>query len=278
MKSQRKKEMRRTSIAIASLTLLALAGCQTYRPTPILVRDAETGRPVAGAEVHVSYPLANSIFAPAPSCDLSGADGIARVRAAPYGDAGLRVQTSAKGYLTDNKYLSIDEVSALEPAHWFEDVGQRGVVFVVDLLAEPAPNVEVIVPASFKGIAKIDVHIQDDMSCPAGQRSFPCPLSALGEAAISLPPMLRRASPATFRAQFTDGSAIGRPDDQKTTGFWWLKSEGNTHYYVVGRRYEYEAELRALQPRRKRGRSSADGQQGQSRGHCQGRGNASLPR
>ena len=44
------------------LTLaLALApGCQAlhpYRPVPVLVRDAETKEPIAGAQVRVSYPF-----------------------------------------------------------------------------------------------------------------------------------------------------------------------------------------------------------------------------
>jgi hypothetical protein len=74
--------------------LLAVApGCQafhSYRPVPVLVRDAESKQPIPGAHVRISYPLMEPAYAPpADSSGPTGADGVARLRAAPYGEAGI---------------------------------------------------------------------------------------------------------------------------------------------------------------------------------------------
>jgi hypothetical protein len=90
---------------IAPALLLALAsGCQGlfgYRPAPVLVRDAETKRPVAGAEVRLSYPPRQVPVGPPDSSETTGDDGVAPAQAAPYGDGGIAVAAAAEGYLSD---------------------------------------------------------------------------------------------------------------------------------------------------------------------------------
>jgi hypothetical protein len=80
--------MGKLRLAISLVFLLALApGCQVlyrYRPLPVLVRDAETKKPIEGADVHLSYPLSRDSLAPFDSSERTDKDGIAHLRAAPY--------------------------------------------------------------------------------------------------------------------------------------------------------------------------------------------------
>jgi hypothetical protein len=228
-----------------------------------MVRDAETGRPIAGAEVRISYPRADSSFAPTDSVGPSGADGIARLRAAPYSDAGILVNVVAQGYLSEHEYLSTDEVKAMTPAHWFEDVAKRRESLVVELLAEPRPYVELILPTYTRGVVKTTIRVDDKAPFTPGQRCFLGTVSPLGEAEISGPPMLHHASPIEYRAKFSDGAKLGLPEDDKHIGFGWLKSDGKAQYYFVGTKSEYDAQRRLV----REWRPTADSTKGGSQGH-----------
>ncbi len=51
---------------VVCVLLAAAPGClvlERGRPLPVLVRDADTKKPVAAAEVRLSDPLATSVFA-----------------------------------------------------------------------------------------------------------------------------------------------------------------------------------------------------------------------
>ncbi len=242
--------------------LMALTGCQSYRPAPVLVRDAETGRPIAGADVHISYPRADSSFAPAESVGPSGADGIARLQAAPYGDAGILVKVAAQGYLTEQELVATEEVQEMTPAHWFEDIARRRESLVVELLAEPRPYVELILPTYMRGVVKTTLHVDDKARAAPGQRCFIATVSPLGEAEITGPPLLRHASPIEYRAKFTDGTKLGLPEDDKRIGFGWLKSDGKAQYYFVGTKSEYEAQRRLAREWRPTADSTKGGGQG----------------
>jgi hypothetical protein len=129
------------------LLLAAAPGCQALhgsRPVAIEARDAETKKPVPGVEVRISYPLETSVLTPPESKGSGGIDGVARLEAAPFGRAGIMMEVKARGYASEVKYLSIQEVQALEPAHWFEDVQRRPASFVVELFAEPGPAIDLI--------------------------------------------------------------------------------------------------------------------------------------
>ena len=111
---------RRLGRYLVSLTfLLAFApGCQVmyrYRPMPVLVRDAETKKPIPDAEVHLSYPLTRDSMAPFDSTERTAADGIARLRAAPYGGFGLRLEASAAGYMTEQQSISNELIQSIKP-------------------------------------------------------------------------------------------------------------------------------------------------------------------
>src|ERR1700733_2519280 len=198
MRSGRGKEERRfmqTRCLIYPVLLLALAcGCQTlhrYRPVAVLARDAETKKPIPGAEVQLSYPLTQASLAPYNSRGTTPEDGIVRLRAAPYGDLGVRVEANAPGYMYEEKYLTVAEVQAIEPAHWFEDVDRRPAAVVLELYADPHPTVELVVPTDYRGRIKAQFHIEPDAPCPPGQRCFTFTVPPSGVVQMIGPPLLQ---------------------------------------------------------------------------------------
>lgn len=236
------------SLIVLTLMLAALPGCQlfpSYRPAPVLVRDAETGQPISAAEVRISYPVVHSAIAPEPSAGATQTDGTVHLRASPNGDSGFIVNASAKGYMSETIFHGVDEVQALQPAGWFEDTRRRPASFVVDLFAEPHPVVELSVPPNFHGPVKVNVRVLNDAKS-AGQRVFVSQVPATGEIEVVGPPLLRHVNPHDYRAKLADGTQLGRPDDFYTVGFWWLKSERQYQHYFVGSRREYEAEMRLI--------------------------------
>src|SRR5579885_3612857 len=156
--------------------LLALTpGCQVlyrYRPVPVLVRDAETKKPIANAEVHLTYPLSRDSLAPFDSAERTDAEGVAHLRAAPYGEFGVRVEATASGYLTDQLSISTESIQHLQPVHFLEDAERRKPEFVVEMYAEPRFTVELVVPPGYRGLIRAEIEAREDLGVPAGQRCF----------------------------------------------------------------------------------------------------------
>ena len=229
-------------LAWAALLLALAPGCQGLfgsRPAPVLVRDAETNEPIPGAEVRLSYPPTQLPVGPPDCSEKTGDDGVARVQAAPYGDGGVAVGVTARGYLSEEKVLSAQAVRALEPAHLFEAAERRPPALVVELYAEPRPAVELIVPAGYRGLIRAAVRVQEDAPSPPGQRSFPCVVPASGVVEVVGPPLLRRVFVTDFRARFADGAPLSREGGEGAVGLWWVKDEGGFHHFLVGTRDEF---------------------------------------
>jgi uncharacterized membrane protein YgcG len=225
------------------LLLATVPGCQLfyqYRPVPVLVRDAETRKPITSADVHISYPLSTPEQSPWESSGITGADGIARLRAAPYGLAGLLVETTAPGYMSEQKPVTVDAVKAIKRGGLFESTDRRPPSLVIDLYAEPSPSIELIVPTGYRGTVKAEVQTDGAATFPAGQRNFSFPVTDSGVVQIVGSPLLRRVPAVTFRARYADGTPLGRHVQDPQVGFWWLRTEGNAHYYLVGTHTEYE--------------------------------------
>src|SRR5262249_11215230 len=147
--------------------LLALApGCQafqSYRPVAVLAQDAETGKPIPGAKVSITYPGARPSEAPWDSSGVTGPDGVAHLQAAPYGDFGINVAASLTGYLSADKLVPIKSVAALRPAQLFEAVDQRSADVVVALFSGPDPSIELVLPAGYQGLVKAEVQPREDV-------------------------------------------------------------------------------------------------------------------
>lgn len=235
-----------------------LAGCQVmyrYRPVPVRVCDAETKKPIAGAEVHLSYPLSRDSLAPFDSTERTDADGIARLRAAPYGDFGVRLEATAAGYMTEQTSISSELIHNIKPPSLFKEPEKHSAECVIAMYAEPRFRVELVVPTGYRGLIKADVQIQEDLPAPPGQRCYRFEV-VNGAVTIKAPALLRRVSPPEYRVCYADGTPVSDKMTLLDVGFRWLRCDGNTHYFVVGTQPEYDmlrrsfrAEEAASQPR-----------------------------
>jgi hypothetical protein len=232
---------------IGPVLLLAFApGCQAlhrYRSVAILATDAETHKPIPGAEVRISYPLTQPHLAPWDSAGTTGDDGIARLRAAPYGDAGILVEVHAKGYLFEQKNLSVADVQALEPVPLLGHAEQRPAPFVLELFAAPRPSVELVVPTGFRGLVKVAVQVKDDAPQSPGQRTFRYLVPPSGDVLVTGPPLLRRVFVVDFGASYADGTPLPRSAKGEEPAFWWTQYRNGYDFFLVGTWNEY-AELR----------------------------------
>jgi uncharacterized membrane protein YgcG len=212
-----------------------------YRPVVVQARDADTKKPIPGAEIRLSYPLADPSVAPWQSVGTTGSDGTTQLRVAPYGDVGVLLDANALGYMTDQKNYSIDAVKAIKSPWFFESAGQRPVSFVVELYAEPFPGVELVLPNGYRGTVKVAVKIQDDAPYKPGQRLFSYEVPASGILQLTGPPLLRRVYSPDFHARYADGTILNRQAKDDEMGFFSLKSEGGFDYFLVGTKAEYDA-------------------------------------
>jgi hypothetical protein len=239
--------MGKSRLAISLVFLLTLApGCQVlyrYRPVPVLVRDAETKKPIAGADVHLSYPLSRDSLAPFDSSERTGRDGIAHLRAAPYGDFGVRVDASAAGYLPEQVNVSTESIQHVEPAHPFEETERRRPEVVVEMYIEPHFTIEMVVPTGYRGVIKAEVEMQDHIAPPPGQRFFRYEVVD-GFVRVKGPGLLRRIYPSDYRARYADGTPLTGEMTLLKTGFCWLRGNGKERYFFVGTQSEYDMQRR----------------------------------
>ncbi len=269
--------MRPKRIVLGSLYLLILVagspGCAVLpwsRPMSVLVRDAETKQPLAGAELALSYPLAKGPAAPSGVSGTTNQEGIVWLHAVPSGDASILLEAKAQGYLPEWKTLAADEVRKIAPAHFFEKVENRPGSYVLELYAAPRPTIELVLPAGFKGQFKVGIQARDDFPTTPGQRLFSYAVPIEGDLTIVGPPLLRHGgSTPEFQAKYADGVLLRKHATGAEIGFWWLKSEGDHEYFLVGTEREYGAwrseELR--RPERQRRPAAADDGGGGGKGH-----------
>jgi len=250
--------------------LAAAPGClsfHSYRPVPIQVVDAETKKPIAGAEVNIWYPMGSRNTPPENSSGVSDTAGVALLRAAPNTDAGIMVAAKAKGYLTDERNVATDIIEKIEPEHWFKKNEERPVSIVVEMYAEPRPLVELTIPNGYRGIVRARSHLQDDAAWPPGQRIFSCTVDASGGAEAQLPAALRRFYPLDYRAKYANGTMLSRDAGPQDIGLRWLRSGPGEEVFVVGTKsdYEYMRSLTRSEPREGRSAGSGKGQGGGGR-------------
>jgi hypothetical protein len=261
------------SLVFAAFLLAAGPGCQAlhlYRPVTVLAQDAETKKPIPGAEVRITYPLAQPSTAPWESVATTGGDGLARLRAAPYGEAGIMVDVTIPGYMTERKSFPVQAVEAVKPVSFLGSAREGPADFVVELYAEPFPGVELVLPDGYRGLVKVAVKIKDDAPCPPGQRLFSYQVPASGVVEVTGPPLLRRVYSPDFRARYAGGAPLNpHPQERDEVGFWSLKTEGGYDHYLVGARAEYEQYQRDERRESAAGNHSSGGK-GRGRGKRNG--------
>jgi hypothetical protein len=220
-----------------------LSGCQViegYRPVVVEVRDAETHKPIPGAEITASYPDSTSVFSPGRAWASTGGDGIARLNVAPTGELGTVFATKAKGYLDTEKDLSTEAVRAMDPVHLFEDAEDRPVNVIVEMFAEPIPAIELVIPPGFRGIVQANLRDHIGPAWALGQRSMRFTVPASGIVEVSGPAWLPHYLVPDFHVRFADGTLITARGEKCALGYWWLRCEGTTQYFLIGTAHDYE--------------------------------------
>ena len=249
--------------AVRGLLPALAAGCQTARPLPVLVRDAETHAPVADAEVRLWYPLRKDLRAVTAT---TGGDGTVRLAAVRDEDAGPIVEARARGYLLCEHSVPLDTVRTLKPG-----AGAAPDPYVVELLAEPRPYYELVVPTGYRGKVTVRVHVREDAAGVPGQRCFSVTVPRDGVARVEGPPLLRLVSPGDCQAKYADGTPIGTHAEPDAVGLYWLRSEGDDQVFVVDTRRDFEAMRDDSKPERTRPASGGQGGgRGGGRGHRRG--------
>jgi hypothetical protein len=230
------------------LATALLSGCQSlydYKPVPVLVRNAETQKPIPGADVHISHPLARSSFSPYDSSGKTGIDGIARLQAACFADQALLLEARGPGYMTYVHDIADDTIRQIKSRGWFEAAERRPPAIIVEMYAEPRFFVELVVPTGYRGLVKAAIEFKDDVPCRAGQRGFDFEVASTGEVQVLGPSLLRRYPPI-FQARYADGSRLNEEMDMLKVGFRWLKHEDDGEYFVVGTQADYDHLRREL--------------------------------
>jgi hypothetical protein len=256
--------------------LVLTSGCEVlheYRPVAILVRDAETKKPIGGSEVRISYPAASQPIAPHDSVGTTGDTGIVQLRAAPYGELGVRVEGTANGYLADWLNLPLESIQALPAARLFGKDEPRPAQFILELYAQPGPTVELVVPAGHRGLIKAEVLEREDVGCAPGQRCFSTLVPPSGIVQVTLPGWARRFGQPDFVVKYTDGTPLPFKPRPPEVGYWWVKRDGTTFVYVIGNEWEFDAHRREMAREGGDSRVSIGPKSGNRHGH---RGNPSA--
>jgi uncharacterized membrane protein YgcG len=243
----------RLTIQLLGLCVCPIAfgtGCRLItheKPAGVMVKDAETNRPIPSAEVRISDPMMHPSHVPEPG-QIAGNDGIARLDVAPNGKNPVFLEAGAKGYQSDSVMLDDSKIGQIEPASLFENVKRRPPAFTLALYSGEPFTVELAVPPGYRGLIKAEMALRDDIPCPLGQRQFRITVSTAGAAQVLGPAVLRRISPASYVARHADGAPIDGRMDATKVGFRWLKHEGDFEYYVVGTQREYDVLRQQLCP------------------------------
>src|SRR5262249_38871172 len=152
---------------------------------------------------------------------------------------------SAGGYLSEEKYLTVKAIQAIEPVGLFEAVEQRPVTLVAELYAGPAPEVELVLPPGYHGLVRAKIDTKEGLSYPPGQRLFSYSVAASGEVSAEGPPLLSHLAPTDFKFRYADGAPLSRQAAESEAGYWWLRSDGLCQVFLVGTKAEYEAQKHA---------------------------------
>jgi hypothetical protein len=259
---------RSTPQLLGALVLIPIiSGCQTLhreRPVPVLVRDAETKQPIAGAQVEFSHPMSESSGTPDRTKGVTEADGIARMSAVPRGlrREAVYVKTTANGYQADSILVTDENIEKIEPCGLFEAKSHRAPAIVMSLYSGPPFTVELVMPPGYRGVIKASVQFRDELPCPIGQRVFTYRVDS-GSVQVIGPTVLRRVHPAKYVAKYADGVAlVSGPADASQVEFHWLKHEDSCDYFVVGSEAEIARYRRDLLPEGPDSSASSGGSRG----------------
>ncbi len=226
-------------------------GCQmlqSERGLVVMVRDAETKKPLSSAEVYVCQRLKDDSIIPSPTSNFTQSDGIVRIRSAPPGEYGIEVQAVANGYLSEKIKVSADDLKKMSARLPSSGKDAESADVVVDAYAEPGFSVEFIAPKGYRGLIEVEIALRDDAVCPKGQRCFSYPVTPSATVRVEGPSLLNRVSIQDYRARYPDGPLLSSVLDVDKVGFRWIKGSGNKHLFLLGTQTDYETLHRRMIP------------------------------
>ncbi len=238
-----------TRILFGPLLLLpTITGCHMLHPTPtipVVVLDAETKEPIAGAEVQLWTRLDVSPGHVEPS-GITGPDGMARIKVAISKEADVLIHVCAPNYLPDAVDLMLAGKGAGAPPGGA----------IVEMFAGPRPTIQLLVPDNFRGDLKVEVKIQDDAQSHIRQREFLYkvpPLTPLNVAGMPVvvhvvgPPVFERGLGPEFHGLYANGTPMPKEPKDSELVLRWVRSEGLDQYFVVGSKIDQESARRAAE-------------------------------
>ncbi len=247
--------MRVRRVARGLLCLLpflgSMVGCQmlqSERGLVVLVRDAETKKPLSSAEVYVCQRLKDDSIIPSPSSNFTQEDGFVRLRSTPAGENGVEVQAVAAGYLSEKVKVSVDDLKKITSRPPSSGKEPEAADVVVDAYAKPDFSVELIAPKGYRGLIEVEIALREDVPCPNGQRRFSYPVTPSAAVRVEGPSLLNRVSIQAYRARYPDGPLLSSVLDVDQVGFRWIKGSGNKHLFLLGTQTDYETLHRRMIP------------------------------
>jgi uncharacterized membrane protein YgcG len=251
-------------------------GCQTLsrdRPIGVEVVDAETKKPVPGAQVKITYPMSQTGVSLQQSTVAAGSDGVAHVKVASTSDFGIILDASADGYLHDDLNVSSASVQRISPAGMFENPDHRAANYRLELYSVPDFSIELIVPLGYHGVVRAKTKFEKDVAFPARQRRFRFEVAKSGTVELAGPAVLRQILPVDYVASFPDGNSLSKIPDDLTVGLKYWKMDGAEQLFVVGTKAEIDGFVRSSSApsmesstRSSGGRGNGSGSGGKRRG------------
>lgn len=210
MSNSSSKVMRPIVKTLGALICLAALACQsgciawyTKAPVDLLVLDAETNEPIAGAKVGVHYAYMLMLNVPKDPHALSDHDGRAVLSVARSRSFANVWEVTAPGF-TRYTELHGDGPERTSAAKNARASNERR---VVRLYREPDPTLTVVVPNGYRGPLLVDLRpvpgfIQDSI----GQRTFTIEATDLGYASLDAKLLLQRYT--HIDVQYADGTPL----------------------------------------------------------------------
>jgi hypothetical protein len=198
----------RLSISILLLAAAITSGC-TVKTVTVRVRDGESGAPISGAEVSVSYGASTFPDFPPPKIDkqITDGEGLAVLRVTQWRRP-ARVTAKAAGYLF---YLPESSLKTLN--EWRDDAAMSKQLLPpaevdLKLYRAPVPSVKIIVPDAYRGPVRIHWTRQREPLRPLGNRLIIYHLNPGQPIEMALGPPLQFVQHMRYEAFYGGGAEI----------------------------------------------------------------------
>ncbi|OWK36529.1 hypothetical protein [Fimbriiglobus ruber] len=216
----------------------------------LLVRDAETKRPVAGVEVEGHLLKFMDLAPPKQPKGATDADGIATLWVCQ--ERWLNVNTYYDGF------VQADQPIQYNPKD-FERLPKRGeptaagrIDHIVELKPHPSPTFVLIVPEGYRGMLRVRFEVDDNVAV-ARQRFYPVPVDKSGLAVVRYPKAIcGQGGKRNILVRTVNGKRVpeGYTREAEEIGLRWVHNTEDTELYLIGTGPECEALKDRIYPKK----------------------------